>query len=69
VFYYGRAADVEAWVELVRTTPASTGETLPLTIGVALYRERHTTSEQLRGDAVQALSDAYDAQVGCVILE
>ncbi|MEL6771612.1 MAG: hypothetical protein AAFP18_11160 [Bacteroidota bacterium] len=69
VFYYGRAADVEAWVELVRTTPASTGETLPLTIGVALYGERHTTSEQLRGDAVQALSDAYDAQVGCVILE
>ncbi|MEM6784089.1 MAG: hypothetical protein AAF624_10210 [Bacteroidota bacterium] len=69
VFYYGRAADVEAWVELVRTTPASGGETLPLTIGVALYGDRHQTSEQLRGDAVQALADAYDAQVGCVILE
>ncbi|MEM8598658.1 MAG: hypothetical protein AAGF99_01950 [Bacteroidota bacterium] len=69
VFYYGRAADVEAWVELVRTTPAAGGETLPLTIGVALYGGRHQTSDQLRGDAVQALSDAYDAQVGCVILE
>ncbi|MEM8556363.1 MAG: hypothetical protein AAGG50_00830 [Bacteroidota bacterium] len=69
VFYYGRAADIEAWVELVRTTPARTGETLPLAVGVALYQDRHQTSDQLRADAVQALTDAYDAQVGCVILE
>jgi hypothetical protein len=70
VFHEDNAAGVEAWALHTQEALAAVGELLAggVSIGIALLQDRHTSPDEFRADATEALREAYETGA-CTIIE
>lgn len=67
-FCYDANVSIDTWAQRVQNAFTQNGQ--GVSIGVAIYGERHETADDLRADAAEALRVAYEAgRNECVIVE